>query len=104
MAYAIVRCRQRGRPRGCFVSLAGGTGKLSTRSKLHFGHLSRQEDGMSLTIDELSPKFMLSMEVSHATSARSDHTGVGPVGATVFAARLAPCPIPWKRRSAVTLE
>jgi hypothetical protein len=54
--------------------------------------LSRQEDGISLTIDELSPKFMLSKEVSHATPARSDHTGIGPLCTTVFAPRLAPCP------------
>jgi hypothetical protein len=40
---------------------------------------------MCLTIDELSPKFMRSKEISHATPARSDHTGLGPLCATVFA-------------------
>jgi FRG domain len=65
---------------------------LEVSFMLHFGHLRRQEDGISLTRDELSPKFMLSKEVSHATPARSDHTGVGSLCATVFAARLAPCP------------
>jgi hypothetical protein len=54
--------------------------------------LSRQGGEMSLTIDELCPKFMLSKEVSHARPARSDHLGVGPFCATVFAPRLAPCP------------
>ena len=48
---------------------------------------------MSLTIDELSPKFTLSKEVSHATPARSDHTGVGSVCATVFTACLAACAV-----------
>src|SRR6266540_212383 len=47
---------------------------------------------MSLTIAELSPKFMRSKEISHATPARSDHTGVGPVCATLFGSGLAPCP------------
>jgi hypothetical protein len=47
---------------------------------------------MSLTIDELSRKCMLSKEVSYASPARSDHNGVGPFCATVFAARLAPYP------------
>src|SRR5262245_65109552 len=42
-------------------------------------------------IDELSPKFMLSKEVSHAAPARSDHTGLGSLCATLFTPRLAPC-------------
>jgi hypothetical protein len=44
---------------------------------------------MCLTIDELSPTFMRSQEISPA---RSDQTGLGPLCATVFAPRLAPCP------------
>jgi hypothetical protein len=46
---------------------------------------------MCLTIDELSPKVMLSKEDLHAAPARSDHTGVSSVCATVFAAGLALC-------------
>jgi hypothetical protein len=53
---------------------------------------SRQEGRMCLTIDELSPKVMLSKEDLHAAPARSDHPGVGSVCATVFTAGLAPCP------------
>ena len=53
---------------------------------------SRQEGRMCLTIDELSPKVMLSKEDLYAAPARSDHTGVGSVCATVFAAGLAPRP------------
>jgi hypothetical protein len=32
---------------------------------------------MALTIDELSPQFVLSQEGSHATPPRSGHTGLG---------------------------
>jgi hypothetical protein len=46
---------------------------------------------MSLTKDELSPKFMRSKEVSHATPARSDHTGVGPLCTSLFGAYLVAC-------------
>jgi hypothetical protein len=47
---------------------------------------------MSLTIDELSPKFMLSKGVFRAIPARSDHTGLDPLCTTVFAQSLAACP------------
>src|SRR4029434_2503737 len=53
---------------------------------------------MSRTIDELSPKFILSTEVSHATPARRDHSGGGALCATVFAPSLAPCPALAARR------
>jgi hypothetical protein len=47
---------------------------------------------MCLTVDELSQSSCDRRRPSHAPPARSDHPGVGPVSATVFAARLAPCP------------
>ena len=47
---------------------------------------------MSLTIDELSPKFVLTTETCHATPARRHHTGLSAVRTTVFRARLALCP------------
>ena len=54
--------------------------------------VSRQEDGMVLPIDELSPKVMRSKEGSHAPPARRDHPGLGAFCPIVFAPRLAPCP------------
>src|SRR5882724_5092411 len=53
--------------------------------------LSRQEGRMSLTIDELSPKFMLTKETCHATPARRHHTGLSAVRTTLFRPCLAPC-------------
>jgi hypothetical protein len=47
---------------------------------------------MSLTIDERSPKVMRSQEISPAAPARSAHTGLGSLCATVFAPCLAPGP------------
>jgi hypothetical protein len=47
---------------------------------------------MCLTIDELSPKFMLSKETSHAAPARGDHTGLGAFRTTLFGPRLGPGP------------
>jgi hypothetical protein len=46
---------------------------------------------MSLTLEELSPQFMLAQAVSPATPARSAHPGPGPLRATRFGARLAAC-------------
>jgi hypothetical protein len=46
---------------------------------------------MSLTRDELSPKFMLAKETCHAAPARGEHTGLRAFRATRFGARLAPC-------------
>ena len=51
-----------------FINRPMGASSESANFRRHFGHLSRQEDGMSLTIDELSPKVMLSKEVSQALS------------------------------------
>jgi hypothetical protein len=45
---------------------------------------------MSLTIDVLSPKFMLAKEISHVTPTRSDHTGLGALCAIVFESGLGP--------------
>jgi hypothetical protein len=47
---------------------------------------------MCLTIDERSPQVMRSKEDLHAAPARSDHTGVGSVCATVFTVGLASRP------------
>src|SRR5262245_49553770 len=46
---------------------------------------------MSLTIDELSPKFMLTKEACDATPARYHHTGLSAVRTTLFRPCLAPC-------------
>jgi hypothetical protein len=46
---------------------------------------------MSLTIDELSPKFMLTKAACHATPARYQHTGLSAVRTTLFRPGLAPC-------------
>jgi hypothetical protein len=51
--------------------------------------LRRQEGEMSLTTDELSPKFMLSKEISHATPAGSDHTGLRALDKTISLSSLA---------------
>src|SRR5919205_2458693 len=47
---------------------------------------------MCLTIDELSPKFTLSKETSHAAPAGGNHTGSGAFRTTLFGPRLGPCP------------
>src|SRR5262245_34732347 len=52
---------------------------------------SGQEGRNYLMIDELSPKCRLSKEVSYAPPARSDHTGLSSLCATLFTPRLAPC-------------
>jgi hypothetical protein len=46
---------------------------------------------MCLTIDELSQRSSSRGRTPHATPARSGHTGVGPLHATLVAAGLAPC-------------
>src|SRR5918997_5052927 len=46
---------------------------------------------MYFTIGELSQSSSYRRRTSHATPARSDHSGVGPLRATLFAAELAPC-------------
>jgi hypothetical protein len=54
--------------------------------------LSRQGSEMSHTIDELAQRSCSQRRTSYDTSpARSDHTGGGPLCATVFGAGLAPC-------------
>jgi hypothetical protein len=50
--------------------------------------LSRQGGEMSLTIDDLCHRSRDRRRPSHATPARGDHTGLGPVCATLFRARL----------------
>ena len=47
---------------------------------------------MSLTIDELCQSSCSRRRTSHATPARSHHTGVGTFCTTVFAPGLGPCP------------
>src|SRR5882672_6590316 len=46
--------------------------------------LSRQEGEISLTIDELCQSSPYRRRPSHATPARSDHTGLGVFCTTVF--------------------
>jgi hypothetical protein len=56
--------------------------------------VSRQEGGMSRTIDELCERSCARRRTSHATPPRSDQTGLGAFCATLVAANLAPCPDP----------
>jgi hypothetical protein len=53
--------------------------------------LSRQGGEMSLTIDDLYQSSCYRGRTSHATPARSHHTGLAAFCTTVFAPRLAPC-------------
>jgi hypothetical protein len=46
---------------------------------------------MSLTIDDPCQRSRDRRRTSHAAPARSDHTGLGPVCATFFGARLVAC-------------
>jgi hypothetical protein len=46
--------------------------------------LSRQEGGLSLTIDELSQSSCVRRRTSHSTPAGNAHHGVSPLCATVF--------------------
>src|SRR5215475_5520159 len=50
-----------------------------------------QEGAMSLTIDDLWQSSCYRRRTSHATPARSDHTGLGTLCATRFGARLEAC-------------
>src|SRR5215475_13277272 len=59
--------------------------------------LSRQEGRMSLTIDELSQSSCYRRRTAYAAPARSDHTGLSALCATVFAPGLAPCAAPAPR-------
>ena len=54
--------------------------------------VSRQEGGMSLTIDELCQSSCYRRRTSDAAPARSHHTGLGAFCTTLFAPGLAPCP------------
>jgi hypothetical protein len=54
--------------------------------------VSRQGGEMWLTRDERLPSAYSRRRPSHAPSARGDHTGLHPVRATLFSARLAACP------------
>src|SRR5882724_9106836 len=55
--------------------------------------LNRQEGGMSFKIAELFQRSCYRRRTCHATPARSDHTDIGTLCATLFAPGLVPCAI-----------
>jgi len=75
------------------INMSFGTTYYEPRFDWTLAILGRQEGRMSLMIDDLNQSSYYQRRTSHAAPARRDHTGLGPLRATLFGACLAPCPM-----------